>query len=170
MKPHNILPWEYLIRTNTILWMIMMLMGKCIPSDIPFAYSIFTEVNILSIPYWIIVIAVSLSIDNIIDPCMVIGTNNKGPALCFLPVLVYDNASINDILYPISITRNTVCIFSCHMISLYNGSIRAAIDELGLTHWGRYKMTSISQKTFSNAFSWVKMYELRLIFHRSSFP
>ena len=33
------------------------------------------------------------------------------------------------------------------------------------THWGRDKIFIISQTTFSNAFSWVKMYELCLIFH-----
>ena len=32
-------------------------------------------------------------------------------------------------------------------------------------HWGRDKMATISQTTFSNAFSWMKMYKFRLIFH-----
>ena len=36
-------------------------------------------------------------------------------------------------------------------------------DEL--THWGRDKMAAISQTMFSNAFSWMKMYEFRLTFH-----
>ena len=31
-----------------------------------------------------------------------------------------------------------------------------------LTHWGRDKMNAISQKTFSNAFSWMKMFEFWL--------
>ena len=30
-----------------------------------------------------------------------------------------------------------------------------------LTHWGRDKMAAVSQTTFSNAFSWMKMYEFR---------
>ena len=34
-----------------------------------------------------------------------------------------------------------------------------------LTHWGRDKMTAIYQTILSNAFSWMKMYELRLQFH-----
>ena len=34
-----------------------------------------------------------------------------------------------------------------------------------LTHWGRCKMASISQTTFSNAFSWMKIYEFRLRFY-----
>ena len=38
-----------------------------------------------------------------------------------------------------------------------------------LTHWGRDKMTDIFQTTFPNAFSWKKIYELRLKFHWSLF-
>ena len=38
------------------------------------------------------------------------------------------------------------------------------------THWGRDKMAAIFQMTFSNRFSWMKMYEFRLIFHGSLFP
>ena len=38
-----------------------------------------------------------------------------------------------------------------------------------LTHWGWDKMTAIFQTTFSNAFSWIKMYEFRLGFHWSLF-
>ena len=38
-----------------------------------------------------------------------------------------------------------------------------------LTHWGRDKMDAISQTTFSNAFSWMKMHEFRLRFHWSLF-
>ena len=39
----------------------------------------------------------------------------------------------------------------------------------GLTHWGRDKMAAALQTTFSNAFSWVKMYEFWLKFHWSLF-
>ena len=35
----------------------------------------------------------------------------------------------------------------------------------GLTHWGWDKMAAISQTIFSNAFSWMEMYEFRLVFH-----
>ena len=38
-----------------------------------------------------------------------------------------------------------------------------------LTHCGRDKMDAISQTTFSNAFSWMKMFEYRLKFHWSLF-
>ena len=40
----------------------------------------------------------------------------------------------------------------------------------GLTYCGRDKMGTILQTTFSNAFSWMKIYEIRLRFHWSSFP
>ena len=39
-----------------------------------------------------------------------------------------------------------------------------------LTHQGRDKMAVVSQTTFSNTFSWIKMYEFRLRFHWSLFP
>ena len=39
-----------------------------------------------------------------------------------------------------------------------------------LTHWGRDKMTAISQTTLSNAFSWMKMLQLGLKFHWNLFP
>ena len=37
-------------------------------------------------------------------------------------------------------------------------------------HWDRDKMVIILQTTFSNAFYWMKMFELRLNFHWSLFP
>ena len=39
-----------------------------------------------------------------------------------------------------------------------------------LTHWGQNKIAAIFQLTFSNAFSWMKIFEFRLIFHLSLFP
>ena len=38
-----------------------------------------------------------------------------------------------------------------------------------LTHWGRDKMAAIFQTTFSNGFSWMKIYEFWLTFHWSLF-
>ena len=38
-----------------------------------------------------------------------------------------------------------------------------------LTHWGLDKMADISQTTFSNAFSWIEIYQFRFIFHWSLF-
>ena len=40
----------------------------------------------------------------------------------------------------------------------------------GLTHWGRDKMASNFLTTFSNAFSWMKIYKFRLRFHWSFVP
>ena len=39
-----------------------------------------------------------------------------------------------------------------------------------LTHWGRYKIATISQKTFSNAFYSMKMYEFYWRFYLNLFP
>ena len=39
-----------------------------------------------------------------------------------------------------------------------------------LTHWGRDELNNISQTTFSNVFSSMKMIEFRLKFHWSLFP
>ena len=39
-----------------------------------------------------------------------------------------------------------------------------------LTHWGRDEIDEILQTTFSNAFSWMKMYWFRLRFHWNLFP
>ena len=41
--------------------------------------------------------------------------------------------------------------------------------SLAFQHWGRDKMAAIFQTTFSNGFSWMKMYEFRLTFHLSLF-
>ena len=38
-----------------------------------------------------------------------------------------------------------------------------------LAHWGLDKMAAISQTTVSNPFSWMKIYEFRIKFHRSLF-
>ena len=43
-------------------------------------------------------------------------------------------------------------------------------NVLNLTHWGRDKINNISQTTFSNVFSSMKMFEFRLKFHWSLFP
>ena len=38
-------------------------------------------------------------------------------------------------------------------------------EPLALTHWGRDKMTAVSQTTFSKALSWMKMYKFWIKFH-----
>ena len=52
---------------------------------------------------------------------------------------------------------------------LLSGSVIYDPHAPHLTHWGQDKMDAISQTTFSNAFSWMKMLEFRLIFHWSLF-
>ena len=42
-----------------------------------------------------------------------------------------------------------------------------SLDHNELTHWGRDKIDAILQTTFSNAISWMKMFEFRLKFHWS---
>ena len=57
----------------------------------------------------------------------------------------------------------TICLFSPKLLSepkLWAGP---------LTHWGRDKMAAIFQTSFSNRFSWMKMYQFRLIFHWTLF-
>ena len=46
----------------------------------------------------------------------------------------------------------------------------ASLDLIELTHWGRDEIDTILQTTFSNAFSWMKMFEFRLKFHWNLFP
>ena len=46
---------------------------------------------------------------------------------------------------------------------------KASTWTIHLTHWGWDKMDAISQTTFSNAFSWMKMFEHRLQFHWNLF-
>ena len=65
-------------------------------------------------------------------------------------------------------------------MSLWNGSqshltvacqLTAQIQETRrLTHWGWDEMNNISQTTFSNVFSSMKIFEFRLKFHWSLFP
>ena len=53
-----------------------------------------------------------------------------------------------------------------HRIMIY---VLCEVVQSNLTHWGRAKMAAIFQTTFSNGFSWMKMYQFRLIFHSSLF-
>ena len=60
----------------------------------------------------------------------------------------------------------------CFPIVPFMGSIQAftwysILYKLTFTHWGWDKMAAVSQTIFSNAFSWMKMYEFQLKFHWS---
>ena len=66
----------------------------------------------------------------------------------------------------------TCCMFTtCAMQQ--NGRVKYQVRHFrlaNLTHWGRDKMATISQTTFSNAFFWMKMYEFWLLrFHWNLF-
>ena len=54
----------------------------------------------------------------------------------------------------------------CHIC---HGPMVKIMTYCVLTHWGRYKMTVNFLTTFSNAFSWMKVYKFRLRFHLSFF-
>ena len=47
----------------------------------------------------------------------------------------------------------------------YRGVIPVTEHIETLTHWGRYRIAAISQTTFSNAYSWIKIDTFRLRFH-----
>ena len=66
----------------------------------------------------------------------------------------------------------TAAILSCpqcvEVLSMYHSMSYWQTYTQHLTHWGKDKMADISQ-TFSNVFSWMKIYEFRLTFHWSLF-
>ena len=53
------------------------------------------------------------------------------------------------------------------MIQFTNMNMQPGLNDL--KHWGRGEMAASFQTTFSNTFSWMKMYEFHLIFHWSLF-
>ena len=55
-------------------------------------------------------------------------------------------------------------LMSCGVYENWSCENKATLHQV-LTHWGRDKMAAISQTTFSNAFSWMKMFKYRLKFH-----
>ena len=63
----------------------------------------------------------------------------------------------------------TALIWDKNSSTVYN-LMQAFSKPCTLTHWGRERMAAISQTTFSNAFSWKKIYEFRLKLHWSLFP
>ena len=60
--------------------------------------------------------------------------------------------------------------FYIHILTKYHWSILVwKHSYFPFTHWSQDKMAAIFQKTFSNAFSWMKIYEFQLEFHWSLF-
>ena len=72
---------------------------------------------------------------------------------------------------------HSICVFLCDswfIVVRCGGrpmwlSVHQSVSYHLLTHWGRDKMAVVFQTTFSNAFSWMKMYEFPLRFHWSLF-
>ena len=87
------------------------------------------------------------------------------------------------LIYWLPLQNNSFCsifIFSYHPQHLQScrhinamasqiTMVSIVCSTLCLIHWGRDKMAAISQTTFPNAFSWMKMYGFRLRFHCSLF-
>ena len=76
--------------------------------------------------------------------------------------------------YPVLVTWGRIVLKTPSTLPLWNWILQVVCTQRGpliwtfitvLTYWGRHKMDAISQTTFSNAFSWLKMHEFRLIFH-----
>ena len=72
--------------------------------------------------------------------------------------------------------KNRTCWWSSTLVTsvcaagLYYGrTYSKRLSLIGLTHWGRDKMADVSQTTFSNVFSSMKMCEFRFKFHWSLF-
>ena len=72
--------------------------------------------------------------------------------LDYMQIITYENNS------------NIASMIEIEMVFFKN------ILRISLTHWGPGEMNNISQMTFSNIFSSMKMFELRLKFHWSLFP
>ena len=78
------------------------------------------------------------------------------------------------------LTQRGLVLLMCFITSSYTfpGDAKMHLYSLyfsyspkgSLAHWGRHKMAAISQTTFSNAFSSMKMFEFRLKFQWSLFP
>ena len=51
------------------------------------------------------------------------------------------------------------------MLEVEQRELRVETQQVGWTQWGRDKMAAIVQTTFSNAFSWMKVYKFWLRFH-----
>ena len=65
--------------------------------------------------------------------------------------------------------RTLDCVIKRRNWTSRNTWLMITIDHNLLTHWGWDKMAAIFQTTFSNVFSWMKMFEFRLKFHWSLF-
>ena len=92
-----------------------------------------------------------------------------------LYIFIQENAFENVVWKMSAILSRPQCVNSVHAKS-FLGSIEIYLYIISfldsrhrwhryLIHWGWDKMAAISQTTFSNAFSWMKMFEFWLSFH-----
>ena len=72
-------------------------------------------------------------------------------------------------IYPTIITLELFKILTNELLSKTTPASSRSQCVHSLTHWGRDKMAAVSQTTLSNAFSWMKMLEFRLLFQWSLF-
>ena len=89
--------------------------------------------------------------------------------------IIWTNAGIL-LIGPLAINFSEILmeilIFSFKKMYLKLSSVKWRLLRLGLnvlTHWGRDQIDAISQTTFANAFSWMKINEFPLGFHWSLF-
>ena len=72
-------------------------------------------------------------------------------------------------MYPILYTEtHKTRVMEIHFVTI---NIQNYKDnkEAPITHWGWDKMAAVLEMTFSNAFTWMKLFKLRLIFHCNLF-
>ena len=87
--------------------------------------------------------------------------------------IIYLRIRHHKLLYPIGLCRMYLFMHGLTSSLLKFGQWQVFSSHIfmliWLTHWGRDKMAAIFQTTFSNGFSWIKMYEFGLTFHWSLF-
>ena len=84
-----------------------------------------------------------------------------------LKLQIYRLSQYKDVVSPVSTDKDQKVSGPS---SLYNGHPWLNLARWPLTHWGQDKMATIYQTTFSDAFSWMKMYKFWLRFHLSLVP
>ena len=103
--------------------------------------------------------------NHIVVPCHeqnFIATNSSQFDMKFWEILNYDWRIVSRLNGPHSLQFT-----ACPVINIV--TVNGRMQRLW-THWGRDKRADIFQTTFSNAFSSLKMYKFRVIFHWSYFP
>ena len=114
---------------------------------------------------------------NMCDKSMVLSKQYAFNSVNISLVDILINIAENSLSCQLKILYCILCILAV-VCTFVSGSIRncclstqdRGVISISLTHWGRDKMATVFQTTFSNTFSWMKMYEFRLRFHWRLFP